>query len=74
MENCIFCKIGALFMYGSFRKLKKVMDPEQYGGTRIEEDRTSLNKLLDWWTKTPYDHYNGWLSETYDALKKAGRE
>ena len=31
-------------------------------------------KLLDWWTKTPYDHYNEWLSETYDALKKAGRE
>ncbi len=26
------CKIGALFMYTTFRRLKKVMDPELYGG------------------------------------------
>jgi hypoxanthine phosphoribosyltransferase len=48
-------------------------DPEQYECISIEEDIMSLNKLLDWWTKPPYDHYNEWLSETYDALKKAGR-
>ena len=30
-------------------------------------------KVLNWWTEDPYDHYNEWLSETYDALKKAGR-
>ena len=47
-------------------------DPEQYKCTDIEEDIRSLNSLLDWWTKIPYDHYNEWLSETYDTLKKAG--
>ena len=49
-------------------------DPGQYGCTSIEEDKETLNKLLDWWTRKPYDHYNEWLSETYDALEKAGRE
>ena len=48
-------------------------DPEQYTCTSIEEDIESLNKLLDWWIQTPYDHYNEWLSETYDTLKKAGK-
>ena len=48
-------------------------DPEQYACTSIEEDNVRLNKLLDWWTKAPFDHYNEWLSETYDALKKAGK-
>ena len=47
-------------------------DPEQYGCTDAEEDRESLNRLLDWWTRTPYDHYNEWLSETLDALKRSG--
>ena len=48
-------------------------DPEQYGCTRIEEDVKSLNKLLDWWTQAPYDHYHEWLSETCDSLEKAGQ-
>ncbi|MBQ3661240.1 MAG: GNAT family N-acetyltransferase [Oscillospiraceae bacterium] len=48
-------------------------DPEQYASSGIEEDIASLNKLLDWWTETPYDHYHEWLSETYDALEKAGK-
>ncbi len=48
-------------------------DPEQYGCTSVREDRKSLNKLLDWWTETPYDHYSEWLSETYDALRKTGK-
>ncbi len=49
-------------------------DPEQYGCTSIEEDAASLNRLLDWWTQTPYDYYHAWLSETSDALEKAGKE
>ena len=49
-------------------------DPEQYKCTSIDEDIESLNKLLDWWTRTPYDHYNEWLAETYDALEKSGKE
>lgn len=48
-------------------------DPEQYSCTVIEEDILSLNKLLNWWIQTPYDHYNEWLTKTYDALKKAGK-
>ena len=48
-------------------------DPEQYGCTSIEADIVSLNKLLNWWTQDPYDHYHEWLSETCDSLKKAGR-
>ncbi|MBQ1508344.1 MAG: hypothetical protein IIZ47_02885 [Erysipelotrichaceae bacterium] len=48
-------------------------DPEQYGCTSVREDRKSLNKLLDWWTETPYDHCSEWLSETYDALRKTGK-
>ncbi len=47
-------------------------DPEQYGCTSIEEDAATLNKLLDRWTRPPYDPYQAWLSETYDALEKAG--
>ena len=46
-------------------------DPEQYGRTSIREDIESLNKLLDWWTRAPYDPYHEWLSETRDALEKA---
>ena len=45
-------------------------DPQQYRCTSADEDRKSLNSLLDWWTRTPYDHYNEWLSETYDALNR----
>ena len=48
-------------------------DPEQYKCTSVEEDAASLNKLLDWWTRTPYDHYHEWLSETRDALERAGK-
>ena len=45
-------------------------DPDQYGCTSIDEDIESLNRLLDRWTETPYDHYNEWLSEVSEALKK----
>ena len=49
-------------------------DPEQYKCTSIEEDIETLNGLLDRWVKVVYDHYDEWLSETYDALKKADKE
>ncbi len=45
-------------------------DPEQYTRASIEEDRDNLNKLLDWWSQPGYDHYNEWLAETADAIKK----
>ena len=46
-------------------------DPEQYTCTSIDEDIEFLNKLLDWWTRTPYDYDQEWLSETCDALERA---
>ena len=49
-------------------------DPEQYRCTSIKKDIAQLNLLLDYWAESPYDHYNEWLSETYDALKNAGNE
>ena len=49
-------------------------DPEQYRTAGIEEDAATLNRLLDWWTRTPYDHAGEWLSEIGDTLKKTGRE
>lgn len=47
-------------------------DPDQYTCTSIDEDQETLNNLLDWWEKTDYDYYGEWLTETEDALKKAG--
>ena len=46
-------------------------DPKQYKFTSIKKETETLNKLLDFWCETPYDHYNEWLSETYDAIKNA---
>ena len=48
-------------------------DPEQYTCKSIEEDYVTLNKLLNWWTDTPYDYCHEWLSETLDSLKRAGK-
>ena len=48
-------------------------DPEQYGCTSTAEDIQNLNKLLNWWTEDSYDYYHEWLSETADALNKAGK-
>ena len=49
-------------------------DPEQYASADAAADAESLNALLDWWTQPRYDHYNEWLSETYDALNKSDNE
>ena len=49
-------------------------DPEQYTCTDIEEDKETLNKLLDWWAGNPYDYYNEWISETNDIMKNRGKE
>ena len=48
-------------------------DPEQYRSAGIKEDAETLNKLLDWWTQTPYDHAGEWLSEIDATLKKTDR-
>ena len=48
-------------------------DPKQYAGAGAAEDAERLNDLLNWWTQDSYDYYHEWLTETSDALKKAGK-
>ncbi len=48
-------------------------DAKQYGCTSVDEDIRALNKLLDWWTHIPYNHYGQHLSEVYDALEKTDK-
>lgn len=48
-------------------------DPEQVGITKEEEDRRTLNNLLNWWSQPEYDHNGEWISETVDTLKQAGQ-
>lgn len=47
-------------------------DPEQYRCASVDDDIENLNKLLDMWTQTPYDHYGQWLGEIYNNLRKNG--
>ena len=49
-------------------------DPDVYKCTDIEEDRETLNGLLDRWSQPEYDHYNEWLSETADMLKRTKKQ
>ncbi|MBQ6262262.1 MAG: hypothetical protein IJK58_01960 [Clostridia bacterium] len=49
-------------------------DPEQYGISDTVKETETLNKLLDCWVRTPYDHYGQWLSETYDALNRSDKD
>ena len=67
-----YCIYRIDFSPDDHHKVTANRDPEQYKCTSIDEDRDTLNKLLDWWTRDSYDHYHEWLSETADALKKAG--
>ena len=48
-------------------------DPEQNESASTAEDAERLDGLLNWWTQPTYDYYSEWLSETYNALKKAGK-
>ena len=54
-------------------KITVNQDPGQVGSTDEEEARRVLNNLLNWWSRTEFDHYGEWLSETVDMLKQAGR-
>ena len=65
-----FCIYRIDFMDGGAHVVTVNRDPAQYGGTDIEQDAETLNELLDRWTETPYDHYNAWLSEIAEMLKK----
>lgn len=48
------------------------MNKEQFNINGSDEALKILNELLNWWTQSPYDHYNEWLSETVMSIKKAG--
>lgn len=67
-----FCIYRIAFSPDNHHRVTVNRDPEQYGCTNVDEDRNSLNKLLNWWSGAPYDYYHEWLSETVDTLKKAG--
>jgi len=45
-------------------------NPKQYGSAGTEEDTAALNRLLDSWTRTPYDHYGEWMREISGMLGK----
>ena len=67
-----FCIYRIDFSPDNHHKVTVNRDPEQYKCNNIDEDRESLNELLNWWSGTPYDYYHEWLSETVATLKKAG--
>ena len=68
-----FCIYQIEFKEDGHHHVRVNRDPEQYRCTSIDEDIESLNILLDWWVRTPYDHYGEFITETYNTLKKAGK-
>ena len=67
-----FCIYRIDFSRDNHHKVTVNRDPGQYKCASIDRDREALNKLLSWWSGSPYDYYHEWLSETVDTLKKAG--
>ena len=67
-----FCVFIVEFSSDGNNKVTVNRDPSQYKSVSIEEDRESLNELLNWWSGAPYDYYSEWLSETANAIKKQG--
>ncbi len=66
-----FCIYKVEFSENGHHHVTVNRNDEQYKCKSIDEDRTTLNGLLDWREKPQYDYYNEWLSETVDAVKKA---
>lgn len=60
------------FSSDDWHKVTVNRDPEQYTCTSIDEDKKSLNHLLDGWSREEYDYYGAWLAEPANTLKKAG--
>lgn len=69
--NCIFI---IEFKDDNNHVVKANRDPEQFVSKGIEDDIRILDGLMRYWTKNPYDHYNQWLDETAEVLKKAGEK
>lgn len=65
-----YCIYRIDFKAGNQHVVTVNRNPEQYACTDLSEDIASLNKLLDLWSRSPYDHYHEWLAETSDALKR----
>ena len=68
-----YCLFVIDFSPDNHHKVTVNRDPEQSNLTNVDEDRETLNKLLNWWSRDSYDYYNEWLAETVDNLKKAGK-
>ena len=67
-----FCVYIIEFSPDGNNKVTVNRDSSQYTCTSVDEDRKTLNELLNWWSGAPYDYYHEWLSETVNALKKQG--
>lgn len=66
-----FCIYKVEFSEDGHHQVTVNRNDKQYKCKSIDEDRTTLSGLLDWWEKPHYDYYNEWLSETVDAINKA---
>ena len=53
-----FCIYRIAFSPDNHHRVTVNRDPEQYGCTSVDEDRVSLNELLNWWSGAPYDYYH----------------
>ena len=49
-----FCIYIVEFSPDNHHKVTVNRDPEQYRGKSIDEDRDWLDRLLDWWSYSPY--------------------
>lgn len=67
-----FCVYIIEFSPDGNNKVTVNRDSSQYTCTSVDEDRKTLNELLNWWSGAPYDYYHEWLSEPVNALKKQG--
>ena len=53
-----FCIYRIDFSPDNHHRVTVNRDPEQDGCTSVDEDRVSLNELLNWWSGAPYDYYH----------------
>lgn len=69
-----YCIFRIDFSTAGDHKVTVNRDIRQYRCTSIKEDKKTLNDLLDWWTRSPYDYYGEWLTETASAIESGKRQ
>ncbi len=63
-----FCIYTVKFSDGGKHLVTVNRDRRQYSCRSLKKDREALDKLLDLWTREPYDYYGEWLNETIDSI------